>query len=136
MRKKVSGHMHNGKPLHHIADDHQRAAVIRLAVHKGVDQARGDFFHALLVEGLDDESLLLFAHEEWEAFARHVAFDYPGYAQTLFFQAYRSAYRAHLSRLASGGSASARELVAAIEEEIGLSPVAAGLSSRDLPAGD
>jgi len=118
--------MHDGKPLHHIADDHQRAALIRLAVHKAVDQARGDFFHVLLVEGLDDDSLTLFAREEWDSFARHVTFDYPRYAQTLFFRAYRSAYRAHLSRLANGETASTSELVAAIEEEIGLGSVATG----------
>jgi hypothetical protein len=136
MRKKVSGHMHDGKPLHHIADDRQRAALIRLAVHKGVDQARGDFFHVLLMEGLDDGSLALFAREEWDVFTRHVAFDYPRYAQTLFLQAYRSAYRAHLSGLAHGRPASTSELVAAIEEEIGLGPAAAGHSGGEPRAVD
>jgi len=118
--------MHDGKPLHHIASDHQRAALIRLAVHKGVEQARGDFFHVLLVEGLDDESLLLFAREEWEVFARQVTFDYPRFAEALFVSAYRTAYRNHLSRLASGQPPSTYELVAAAEEAIGLGSAATG----------
>jgi hypothetical protein len=112
--------MNAGKHLHHIADDHQRGVLVRIAVDKGVEQARGDFFHALLVEGLDDETLMLFAGEAWDSFSRLVEFDYPQFAQTLFLQAYRSAYHAHLLQLASGKHANTHDLVAAIEAEIGL----------------
>lgn len=107
---------------HSIADDHHRSALIRAAVQKGVEQARGDFYYALLTEGLDDESVALFAREAWEALARHMTFDYPQFAQKLYIQAYQSAYRAHLHALASGQHRTTAELVADIEAEIGLTP--------------
>ena len=51
--------MHVDKRLHHIADDYQRGALVRIAVDKGMEQARGDFVYATLVEGLDDADLQL-----------------------------------------------------------------------------
>jgi hypothetical protein len=46
--------MYEDEPLQHIATGYQHAALIRLAVHKGVAQARGDYFHTLMVVGPDD----------------------------------------------------------------------------------
>jgi hypothetical protein len=107
---------------HSIASDHQRAALVRAAVGKGVEQARGDFYYGLLSEGLDDESVALFAGEEWQRLARHMIFDYPQFARKLYLHAYQLAYRMHLSALVTGHSLSTQDLVAAVEAEIGLTP--------------
>lgn len=112
--------MNTAKYHHSIASDAQRSALVRVAVSKGMEQARGDFFHALLVEGLDDESLALFARDEWERLSLHIQFDYPQFAQALFLRAYQSAYRAHLVHLANGTHESPHDLTRAVETEIGL----------------
>lgn len=111
----------NKKLLHSIADNRQRAALLRAAISKGQEQARGDFFYALLTEGLDDESLTLFAREACDAYFRQIEFDYPQFAQSLFLRAYRLAYHARLRDLADGQHQSADELLAAVEAEAGLS---------------
>jgi len=114
---------HHRQHTHSIASDPQRAALVRAAAAKGVEQARGDFSFALLSEGLDDESVTLCAREAWEALARHMVFDYPQFAQKLYLHAYRQAYRRHLQVLVGGGRhLSMHELVAEIEAEIGLTP--------------
>jgi hypothetical protein len=106
--------------FHSVASDHQRGALVRMAASKGLQQAHGDFFHALFTEGVDDASLSYWADDAWETYARHIEFDYPRFAQALFLQAYRLAYRAHLLDLATGRHQSMTEIVAAIEAEIGL----------------
>ena len=112
--------MNAARYQHSIASDFQRRALVRFAVAKGMEQARGDFFHALLVEGLDDESLSFFARAEWEAFSQRIQFDYPHFALALFLRAYQSAYRAHLLHLANGTHESPYDLIKAIEAETGL----------------
>jgi hypothetical protein len=108
------------KRFHSIADDHQRAALLRSAISKGQEQARGDFIYALLTDGLDDESLTLFAREAYDTRFHQIEFDYPQFAQSLFLGAYRLAYRARLRDLANGQHHSADELVALVEAEAGL----------------
>jgi hypothetical protein len=113
--------MNADKYLHHIADDYQRGVLVRRAVDRGMEQARGDFLYAMVEEGLDDEGLALVAREAWDAFSRYVEFDYSHFAQTLFLRGFRSGYRTHLRNLAAGRHESAHDLVAAIEAEMGLS---------------
>lgn len=108
--------------LHSIANDHQRAALVRAAAMKGVEQARGDFYYGMLMEGQDEESIAIFADEAWDMFSRHTEFDYPQFARKLYVQAYRSAYSKHVQALASGHSLTTAELFAAVEAEIGLTP--------------
>jgi hypothetical protein len=115
--------MNAGKHLHHIADDHQRGALVRIAIDKGMEQACGDFFYALLVEGLGDLGLSMVAGEAWDVYSRHVEFDYPRFAQTLFLRGFRLGYRTHLRNLADGKHQSAHELVAVLEADMGLSSV-------------
>lgn len=122
----MNRHLHT----HSIANDQHRAALVRMAVQKGVERARGDFHFALMSEGLDDETIALFAHDAWEALAQRMVFDYPQFAQKLYMQAYRSAYRAHLNALANGDYHTTAELVAAIETEIGLTSPPAGAPPR------
>jgi aminopeptidase N len=121
--------MNRDQHTHSIANDHHRAALIHMAAQKGVEQARGDFHFALMSEGLDDETIALFAHDAWEALTRRMVFDYPQFAQKLYLHAYRSAYRAHLNALASAEYHTTAELVAAIEAEIGLTPPAGATPS-------
>jgi hypothetical protein len=109
------------KHLHHIADNHQRGALMGRAIDKGMEQARGDFFYALLVEGLDDQGLSMVAGEAWKAYSRHVEFDYPRFAQTLFLRGFKLGYRTHLRNVADGRHESAHELVAVLEADMGLS---------------
>jgi hypothetical protein len=123
--------MNASKHLHHIADDHQRGALVRIAVDKGMQQARGDFFYALLVEGLDDESLTMMAREAWDAISRYVEFDYPQFAQTLYLHGFRLGYRTHLRNLAAGKHESAHNLVAILEAEMGLSSTSAMQRAQD-----
>jgi hypothetical protein len=110
-----------GRHLHHIADDRQRDALMHYAVHKGIEQARGDFMFGMAVDDSEAEHLTLMAHDAWETFCRHVEFDYPQYARTLFLHGFRSGYRTHLLNLAASRHASAHELVAAVETQMGLS---------------
>src|SRR5262245_2632187 len=110
--------MHMRRYFHSIADDHKRGALLWAAVNAAREQARGDFFHALLIEGVDDESLTCLANDAWATYARHIEFDYPQFAQGLFLRAYQSAYRAYLLEGVSGQHRSASGLVAAIEAEI------------------
>jgi hypothetical protein len=111
---------HHRPAYQHIADDHHRRLLILHAVRKGIDQARGDFYHALLVDGLDDESLDLFAREVWEAYQRQVTFDYPQFAETLFLRAYRTSYRRHLEDVASGRHTDPQAVAQTIETVFGL----------------
>ncbi len=106
--------------FHSVADDRQRVALIRTAISKGQEQARGDFFYALLPEGLDDDSLMLFAREACDGHLRLIDYDYPQFAQTLFLRAYRAAYRVRVLDLANGQYHNPDELVAVVEAEVGL----------------
>jgi hypothetical protein len=108
------------KPIRHIADDLQRGALMRAAVQKAAELARGDFYHGLMVEGLDDESLALVARADWETFSTFVQFDYSQFAQALFLQAYQTAYHAHLRDLVDGRQPPIADLAAVIEAEIDL----------------
>jgi hypothetical protein len=47
----ASGHLQCAPHLQQIADDNQRSALVRLAVHQEANQARGDDSRVLLVEG-------------------------------------------------------------------------------------
>lgn len=47
----ASGHLEYTPHLQQIADDKQRSARVRLAVHQEANQARGDDSRVLLVEG-------------------------------------------------------------------------------------
>ncbi len=116
--------------MFHIADDVQRNALIRSAMQKAVDLAREGFYHALMVEGLDDETLALFAQEGWERFNALLEFDYPQYARTLYISAYLAAYRATVDELPHGRHPNTADLAAAFEAELGLIPERTE-SSRD-----
>ncbi|HEX6799265.1 MAG TPA: hypothetical protein VF116_16265 [Ktedonobacterales bacterium] len=105
---------------HHVADDQQRGLLVQHAVRKGIEQARGDFFYAMLADGLDDEGLSLCAHEAWNNYHRQVTFDYPQFAETLFLHAYRTAYRRHLEEVARGGHTDPPALARTIEIALGL----------------
>jgi hypothetical protein len=113
--------MSAGRHLHQIADDHQRGALVKMAVHTAMEQARSDFMFGLAVDDSDSGYVTLMAHEAWEAFSSHVEFDYPQYARTLFLHGYQSGYRTHLANVAAGRYESAQDLVAAIEMQLGLS---------------
>jgi hypothetical protein len=113
--------MNAGRHVHHIADDCQRGALVHMAVHKGMEQARSDFMYGLAVDDSDAGYVTLMAHEAWEAFSRPVEFDYPQYARTLFLRAFQSGYQTHLKNMAAGKHESAQELVAVIETQLGLS---------------
>lgn len=108
------------RTYHHVADDHQRGLLVQHAIRKGLEQARGDFFYALLADGLDDESLGLFARDAWAAYHRQVTFDYPQFAETLFLHADRTAYRRHLLEVASGRHTDPLALARTIEIALGL----------------
>lgn len=105
---------------HHIADDYQRGLLVQHAVRKGIEQARGDFFFALLADGLDDEGVALCAREAWNAYHRQVTLDYPQFAETLYLHAYRAAYRRHLEDVTSGRHTDAPALARTIEIALGL----------------
>jgi hypothetical protein len=105
---------------HHIADDHSRGLLVQHAIRRGIEQARGDFYHALLVDGLDDEGLNLVADEAWNVYHRQVEFDYPQYAETLYVYAFRVAYRRHLENVAQGEPTDPVALARAIEVDLGL----------------
>lgn len=108
------------RTYHHVADDHQRGRLVQHAIRKGIDQARGDFFYALLTDGLDDESLGLLARDAWAAYHRQVTFDYPQFAETLYLHAYSTAYRGHLEVVASGRHTDPVALARTIEIALGL----------------
>ncbi len=112
--------MHQHAIYHHVADDQHRAQLVAHAIRKGIEQARGDFFYAMLADGLDDEGLSLCAHEAWNAYRRQVTFDYPQFAETLFLHAYKSAYRRHLRDVAHGVHTDAQELARAVEIAFGM----------------
>ena len=106
--------------LHFIADDFQRRAMIQTAVRKAIELARDSFFHGLMIDAMDDEEVGFFAAEAWTAYSRLIEFDYPTYAETLFRQAYRMAYRVYQRDLPNGVHPSAVTLTEEFETEIGL----------------
>lgn len=108
------------KRIFHIADDVQRGGLIRVAMRKAVALAHECFFHALMVDGLDDEALELFPQEAWAQLAEAFDFDYPRYAQSLYVQAYKTAYRAAMRELPDARHPNTAELAEAFEAEIGL----------------
>jgi hypothetical protein len=112
--------MHPTPRLRSVADDHQRRDLIRWAIAKGREQARGDFLYGLAMDGLDDESIALFAEEAWRLYGRQVEFDYPRFAHSLCLRGYRAAYRTCVRDLADGKHHSTEELVTAVEAEAGL----------------
>lgn len=105
---------------HHIADDYHRGLLVEYAIRKGIEQARGDFFYALLADGLDDAGVDLCGREAWNAYQRQVTFDYPHFAETLFVHAFRAAYRQHLEDVARGQHTDSVALARAIEVSFGL----------------
>lgn len=104
----------------HIADDYHRNLLVQHAIRKGIEQARGDFFYALLADGLDDAGVDLCAREAWNAYQRQVTFDYPHFAETLFVHAYRAAYRRHVEDVARGQQTDPLALARSIEVGFGL----------------
>lgn len=112
--------MHVYRAYHHIADDSHRGRLVQHAIRKGMEQARGDFYYALLADGLDDEGLTLCAGEAWSVYHRQIMFDYPQFAETLFLHAYRTAYRRHLQDVASGRYTDPVALARAIDLDFGL----------------
>jgi hypothetical protein len=119
------------KRIFHIADDVQRGGLIRVAMQKAVALAHECFFHAMMVDGLDDDALELFAHEAWAQLAGAYDFDYPRYARSLFVKAYKTAYRAAMRELPDARHPNTAELVAAFEAAIGLTPGSAAQSQVD-----
>jgi CRISPR/Cas system-associated endoribonuclease Cas2 len=112
------------KHLHFIADDFQRRAMIQTAVAKAIQLVQDSFFQGLMIDALDDLEIVVFAGEAWKAYARVIEFDYPTYAEALFLQAYRMAYRVYQRDLPHGIQPSAASLAEAFEAEIGLAPSA------------
>lgn len=109
-----------------IADDGQRQALLWCAARRAVDLAEEDFYHAMTVEGLDGESLAVFARQAYERYNAGYSFDYPGYAESVFLKAFALVYREHLRDLINGVHRSLSELIAAAEPRI--SPSANGES--------
>jgi hypothetical protein len=107
------------KRVFHIADDVQRNALIRSAMQKAVHLAKESFYHALMVDALDDATLALFAQEGWERLGAALEFDYPQYARTLYVSAYLAAYRAAIHDLPHDQYPNTAELAAAFEAEQG-----------------
>jgi hypothetical protein len=120
-RKRISS---MEKHLYFIADDFQRRAMIQTAIAKAIGLARDSFFHGLMIDALDDSELQVFAHDAWKAFERIIEFDYPTYAETLYLQAYRMAYRVYQRDLPHGIQPSAASLADGFEAEIALTPSA------------
>lgn len=112
--------MHVYRAYHHIADDSHRGRLMQHAIRKGIEQARGDFFYALLTDGLDNEGVALCAREAWNAYHRQIMFDYPHFAEKLFLHAYRAAYRRHLQDVASGRHTDPVAMARAIDLDFGL----------------
>jgi hypothetical protein len=108
------------KHLYFIADDLQRRAMIQTAIIKAIELTRDSFFHGLMIDALDDSDLQVFADDAWKAYDRIIQFDYPTYAETLFLQAYRMAYRVYQRDLPHGIQPRATSLAEAFEAEIGL----------------
>jgi hypothetical protein len=108
------------KHLYFIADDFQRRAMIQNAIGKAIELARDSFFHGLMIDALEDSDLQVFADEASKAYSRVIEFDYPTYAEALFLQAYRMAYRVYQRDLPHGIQPGAASLVEAFEAEIGL----------------
>jgi hypothetical protein len=121
IRRRISS---MDKHLYFIADDLQRRAMIQAAMAKAIELARDGFFHGLMIDALEDSELQLFADEAWKAYDRIIEFDYPTYAEELFLQAYRMAYRVYQRDLPHGIQPSAASLVESFEVDIGLAPSA------------
>jgi hypothetical protein len=119
------------KRIFHIANDVQRHGLIQAAMQKAVALAHECFFHALMVDGLDDEAVELFAREAWAQLAGAFEFDYPRYAQSLYIQAYKMAYRAAMRELPDGRHPNTAELAKAFEAEIGLTSGSPALAPVD-----
>lgn len=102
-----------------IADDGQRKALLWFAARRAVDLAEEDFYHALTVDGLDDESLAVFARQAYDQYNAGYSFDYPRYAESTFLKAFALVYRSHLRDLANGARRSIAELTAEAESRIG-----------------
>jgi hypothetical protein len=108
--------------LHFIADDVQRRAMIQTAMRKAIELARDNFFHGLGLDTLTDDDLALFAGEAWGAYGRMIEFDYPTYARSLYFKAYRMAYMICQRDLPHGIHPSTVTLTEEFEAEAGLLP--------------
>jgi hypothetical protein len=108
--------------LHFIADDFQRRAMIQTAMRKAIELARDNFFHGLGADALLDDDVALFAGEAWKAYDRVIEFDYPTYAQSLFFKAYQMAYQVYQRELPHGIHPSSVTLAEEFEEQAGLLP--------------
>lgn len=96
-----------------IADGQQRQSLLWYAARWAVELAEEDFYHAMATEGMDDESLAVFARQAYEKYNAGFTYDYPQYAEALFLKAYALVYRERLADLVNGVHRSVVELVAA-----------------------
>lgn len=101
--------------IHSIADDQQRRALLWYAARRAVELAEEDFYHAMAVEGLDDESLNVFGRQAYENYTNGYSFDYPHYAEGRFVRVYAQVYRERLHDLVNGVHRSTSELFAVVE---------------------
>lgn len=106
------------KPYYSIASDFQRSAMIQTAMRQAGEIARESFYHGLMASDLGDAEVTLFAEDAWERFGKDKAFDYPGYAHTLFLRAYRRAYQAYVDDLPQGIHPNTFVLAELLDEEL------------------
>lgn len=98
-----------------VADDQHWRALLWYAARRAIELAEEDFYHAMAVEGLDDESLAVFGRQAYERYTTGYAFDYPHYAEARFLTVYARVYRDRLSDLVNGVHRSIGELFAGVE---------------------
>lgn len=101
--------------IHSIANDQHRRALLWYAARRAVELAEEDFYHAMAVEGLDDESLAVFGRQAYERYIDGYAFDYPHFAEDRFLKVYAQVYRERLHDLVQGVHRSLSELFALVE---------------------
>ncbi len=101
-----------------IASDFQRRAMIQVAMQRAGEIARESFYHGLMMNDLGEAELALFAEDAWERFCKTVTFDYPGYARTLFVQAYRMAFYAYADNLPRGIHTNPHVIAELLEEKM------------------
>jgi hypothetical protein len=108
------------KPLHTVASDYLRGAMLQRAMRKAADLAGESFYHGLGLDSLGTDDLRIFAEDAWGKYSLSIDFDYPHYAHTLFLRAFQTAYMAYLRELPNGVHPSLPDLVSAFEVEMGL----------------
>jgi hypothetical protein len=108
------------KQLHSVASNFLRTAMLQYAMRKASDLAGEGFYFGLGTVDLRDEDLALFAEEAWRTYTLTIYFDYPGYAHSLFLQAYQMAYRAYAQGLPNDLHPNLPILIAEFETRMGL----------------